>query len=130
MTLVDIKKTYIIDDDSIFVFVLKKLLEKHKDFGKVVDFKNGMEALETLLAKDAELPSIILLDLNMPLIDGWQFLEKLEDYPQKDQLNVFILSSSIDVNDLDKSKKYSVVKDFVSKPVNHEKLDKILESLN
>jgi CheY-like chemotaxis protein len=130
MTIGEIKKTYIIDDDSIFVFVMKKLLEKHHNFGTIVDFKNGLEALEVLMNKDAELPSVILLDLNMPLIDGWQFLDKLETYPFKDQLTVFILSSSIDYNDIEKSKNYSIVKNFVSKPINHEKLDKILSELN
>lgn len=130
MTTIAIKKTYIIDDDSIFVFVLKKLLEKHQDFGTVVDFKDGHQALELLLAKDSELPCVILLDLNMPLLDGWQFLERLEKTQLNSQLNVFVMSSSIDVTDIEKSKQYSVVKDFISKPINHEKLDRIIESLN
>lgn len=130
MTTVEIKKTYIIDDDSIFVFVLKKLLEKHHNFGKVVDFKDGHEALELLFAKDSELPCVILLDLNMPLLDGWQFLEKLEKTELKEQLNVFIMSSSIDSKDIEKSKQYTVVKDFISKPINHDKLDKIIVNLS
>ncbi len=52
MTTTAIKKTYIIDDDSIFVFVLKKLLEKHHNFGQVVDFKDGHQALELLFSKN------------------------------------------------------------------------------
>lgn len=130
MTTTAIKKTYIIDDDSIFVFVLKKLLEKHHNFGQVVDFKDGHQALELLFSKNSELPCIILLDLNMPLLDGWQFLERLEKTELKNQLNVFVMSSSIDVTDIEKSKHYSVVKDFISKPINHEKLDRIIASLN
>jgi len=130
MTTVEIKKTYIIDDDSIFVFVLKKLLEKHHNFGKVADFKDGNQALELLFSKDSELPCVILLDLNMPLLDGWQFLDQLEKTELKNQLNVFIMSSSIDTNDIEKSKEYSVVKDFISKPINHDKLDRIIESLS
>lgn len=125
-----IKKTYIIDDDSIFVFVLKKLLEKHQGFGKVVDFKNGNEALELLFDEKAGLPCVILLDLNMPLIDGWQFLEELQKSDIAQKIKVFIMSSSIDFNDIEKSKKYSIVQDFISKPINHEKLNKILEYLN
>ncbi|MES2810828.1 MAG: response regulator [Bacteroidota bacterium] len=126
----EIKKTYIIDDDPIFVYVLKKLLQKHENFGKVVDFKDGNEALELIFAKDAELPCVILLDINMPLIDGWQFLEQLQETELKNELNVFIMSSSIDANDIEKSKQYSIVKDFVSKPINHDKLSSIINDLN
>lgn len=130
MTEVTIKKTYIIDDDSIFVFVLKKLLEKHHNFGEVVAFKDGNQALEILFSGDnVDLPCVVLLDLNMPLLDGWQFLEHLENIELHDQLSVFIMSSSIDTRDIEKSKQYSIVKDFISKPINHEKLDRILENL-
>lgn len=130
MTEVAIKKTYIIDDDSIFVFVLKKLLEKHHNFGEILDFKDGNLALDILFSSGkSDLPCIILLDLNMPLLDGWQFLEQLENTELKQQLSVFIMSSSIDKRDIDKSKQYTVVKDFISKPINHEKLDRILESI-
>lgn len=122
--------TYIIDDDAIFVFVLKKLLEKNGNFGNMIDFKNGNDAIDILFSKESELPCVILLDLNMPIIDGWQFLDQLEDSELKDQLNVYIMSSSIDRTDIEKSKTYSIVKDFISKPVNADKLNKILEEIN
>ena len=104
--------TYIVDDDTIFVFVLKKLLEKNGNFGKMIDFKNGNDAIDVIFGSESELPCVILLDLNMPILDGWQFLDQLEDSKLKDQLNVYIMSSSIDRSDIDKSKKYSIVKDF------------------
>lgn len=122
--------TYIVDDDVIFVFVLKKLLEKNGNFGKMVDFKNGNDAIDILFSKESQLPCVILLDLNMPIIDGWQFLDQLEDSELKEQLNVYIMSSSIDRSDIEKSKNYSIVKDFISKPVNADKLDKILSEIN
>jgi CheY-like chemotaxis protein len=125
-----IKMTYIVDDDAIFVFVLKKLLEKNGNFGKMVDFKNGNDAIDILFSKESQLPCVILLDLNMPIIDGWQFLDQLEDSELKEQLNVYIMSSSIDRSDIEKSKNYSIVKDFISKPVNADKLDKILSEIN
>lgn len=125
-----IKETYIIDDDAIFVFVLKKLLEKHQGFGKIVDFKNGNDALELLFDNKTGLPCVILLDLNMPLIDGWQFLDELQKSEIAQKIKVFIMSSSIDFNDIEKSKNYNIVQDFISKPINHEKLNKILEYLN
>ena len=121
--------TYIIDDDKIFVFVLKKILKKNENFDEVLDFKNGEEVLALLLNENNPLPNIILLDINMPVIDGWQFLEEIEKLPNKEKLNVFIMSSSIDANDIEKSKSFSTVKDFISKPINNDKLNKLIESI-
>jgi CheY-like chemotaxis protein len=122
--------TYIIDDDKIFVFVLKKILKKNENFDEVLDFKNGEEVLDLLSNKDNALPNIILLDINMPVIDGWQFLEEIEKLPNKEKLNVFIMSSSIDTNDIEKSKSFSTVKDFISKPINNDKLNKLIQSIS
>ena len=121
--------TYIIDDDKIFVFVLKKIIKKNENFDEVLDFKNGEEVLNILSNKDNTFPNIILLDINMPVIDGWQFLEQIEKLPNKERLNVFIMSSSIDANDIDKSKSFSTVKDFISKPINNDKLNKLIGSI-
>lgn len=122
--------TYIIDDDNIFVFVLKKILEKNENFDQVLDFKNGEEVLNILSDKNNAFPNVILLDINMPVIDGWQFLEQIEKLPNKEKLNVFIMSSSIDANDIEKSKSFSTVKDFISKPINNDKLNKLIESIS
>jgi CheY-like chemotaxis protein len=130
MTALTIHKTYIVDDDPIFVFVLKKLLLKHTEFGIVQDYKDGYKALETILESDFVEPTILLLDINMPLIDGWQFLEKLQEANYNNNLCVFVMSSSIDINDIEKAKEFSVVKDFISKPITHEKLDKIIQLMS
>ncbi|SHI60899.1 response regulator [Flavobacterium terrae] len=120
--------TYIIDDDNIFVFVLKKLLEKNENFVQVKDFKNGEDVLD-ILEKNSEFPDIILLDINMPVVDGWQFLQKLEELPNKEKLKVFVMSSSIDVADVEKSKEFTTVKNYISKPINQEKLNELLSLL-
>ena len=119
--------TYILDDDNIFIFVLMKLLAKNENFNRVLEFKNGKDLLETLTNSEGNIPNVILLDINMPVLDGWQFLEKLETLPYKDHFNVFIMTSSIDANDIEKSKLFSTVKDFISKPINKEKLDRLLD---
>lgn len=124
-----INLTYIIDDDNIFIFVLKKILEKNQSFEEVLDFKNGEKVIELLNKKNQIIPNVILLDINMPVIDGWQFLEQIEKLPNKDKFNIFIMSSSIDANDIEKSKSFSTVKDFISKPINNDKLNKLLESI-
>ena len=120
--------TYIIDDYKIFTFVLKKILEKNKNFNQILDFKNGEEVLLMLTLHNFK-PDVILLDINMPVIDGWQFLEALEKLPNKEQYKIFIMSSSIDKTDIEKSKTFSTVVDFISKPINNEKLNKLIDSL-
>ena len=120
--------TYIIDDDKIFTFVLKKFLEQNKNFNEILDFKNGEEVLSMLTSHDFK-PDVILLDINMPVIDGWQFLEALEKLPNKERFKIFIMSSSIDKTDIEKSKTFSTVIDFISKPINNEKLNKLVSSL-
>jgi CheY-like chemotaxis protein len=124
-----INLTYIIDDDNIFIFVLKKILEKNQSFEEVLDFKNGEKVIELLNKKNQIIPNVILLDINMPVIDGWQFLEQIEKLPNKDKFNIFIMSSSIDANDIEKSKSFSTVKDFISKPINNDKLNKLLDRI-
>lgn len=111
---------YIIDDDEIFVFVLRKLLEKSDHFDEVVNIGNGREAIEILrnqFDKNQQLPDLIFLDLNMPVLDGWQFLDEVEQLSFKDRLKIHIISSSIDAREIEKAKEYSCVKSFVSKPV-------------
>lgn len=111
---------YVIDDDEIFVFVLRKLLQKSDHFDEVVNIGNGSEAIEMLnnqYQKNGKLPDLIFLDLNMPVLDGWQFLDEVEKLSFKDQLNIHIISSSIDTREIEKAKEYPTVKSFVSKPV-------------
>ena len=119
------KSTYIIDDDAIFVLVFTKILSKMTSFENINVLKNGYDALLNLkkLHKDNELlPDIIFLDLNMPVLDGWQFLDEIEHLSFKDKLNIHLISSSIDINEINKSKKYKTVKSFIQKPTNAKQL--------
>ena len=112
--------TYVIDDDEIFVFVLRKLLQKCDHFDEIVNISNGLDAIEILnnqYSRNGQLPDLIFLDLNMPVLDGWQFLDEIEKLPFKDQLKIHVISSSIDAREIEKAKEYSTVKSFVSKPV-------------
>jgi CheY-like chemotaxis protein len=117
---------YIIDDDDIFVFVVRKLLLKSNHFDEVINIGNGLEAIDLLIYEyetNKKLPEIIFLDLNMPVLDGWQFLDQVEKLPFKELLRIYIISSSIDVKEIEKAKTYSTVKSFVSKPITVEWLN-------
>lgn len=123
--------TFIIDDDKIFVFVFKKILQKIGVFNEVKNIQNGYEALTILKNMDENnesFPDLIFLDLNMPIIDGWQFLDEIELLPFKDKLNIYIISSTIDSSEIEKSKNYESVLSFISKPVINLELCQLLET--
>ena len=63
----------------------------------------------------------------MPVLDGWQFLEEIEALPFKNKLNIYIISSTIDKQEIERANNYKCVKKFISKPINSGDLSKILE---
>lgn len=112
--------TYIIDDDPVFVLLFKKILLKLGKFETILNYENGQIALDALIEKENNnepMPNIIFLDINMPVLDGWEFLKALEKYNFKDKLNIYMVSSSIDSTEINKSKKHKYVKNFISKPI-------------
>lgn len=115
----------VIDDDPIFVYTVKKIFEINK-IEKVFDsYENGEVAYNNILQKlqsDTSYYDLILLDLNMPVWDGWDFLEEfqrlnLEHYP-----TILISSSTVNPDDIKKAQEYDLVKGFVGKPFTIEKL--------
>ncbi|RTY95874.1 response regulator [Flavobacterium sp. GT3R68] len=128
-----IKLLTIIDDDEVFVFLTTKAIEKTNIVDKVTVFHNGKQALtffEQNFNKPELLPEIILLDLFMPVMDGWQFLEefiKIQPRFEK-KIVVYVITSSISPIDAKKAKTITQISDFIVKPVTKEKLlDNILK---
>ncbi|QWX84353.1 response regulator [Cellulophaga sp. HaHaR_3_176] len=111
----------IIDDDPIFVYGTKVLLNNNGNFcSNILVYENGREALDVLetMLNTNEFPDVIFLDLNMPVMNGWQFLEKFCKLPRVEfNTRIYILSSSVDPADIQKAKNYKIVKDFISKPL-------------
>jgi len=121
----------VIDDDPICVFGIKKTFKELAIPNHIVVYKNGLEAingLKNLLWKGEKLPSLIFLDLNMPIMDGWDFLEEFTKIPNENRANVkiYVISSSIDPRDLLKAKAYSAVKNYFIKPITSNKIVKII----
>jgi CheY-like chemotaxis protein len=113
----------IVDDDPICVFTTKIILEASKMFDEIQVFHSGKEAFETLsLKSDEELPSIIILDINMPIWDGWDFLDEIVKKPLAGETNIYVVSSSNDPEDILKAKSYPMVLDFVLKPIDIQKI--------
>lgn len=128
-------KILCVDDDPITLMLCKKVVER-VDFAKdIITANNGEEAIqyfdklfeERKVNDSIVYPKLVLLDLNMPVMDGWEFLES---YITKNYQNVFtstrfiVLSSSIDPYDINRAKTYPVI-GFLSKPITKEMLENI-----
>lgn len=121
---------FVVDDDLVYHFIIKKLFSKCNIDVNTSYFFNGLEAIDDLKNKVAtgNVPDLILLDINMPVYDGWQFLEefrKLKQNLTKD-ITVYLVSSSNDISDLNKSKLYQdEVKKYYYKPMTQEDFETI-----
>ena len=115
-------KVFIIDDDPIHQRIAQIMITKHQLYSEFVSYTEAGKALEFLNTNHNVLellPDVILLDLNMPVVDGWDFLdayEKIKDNFTK-EIKIFIVSSSVDEKDISRSQSYSSVKGFFSKPL-------------
>jgi CheY-like chemotaxis protein len=126
---------FLIDDDSIYQFLTKKVIEETKIVDQIKIFSNGLEAIEFLdSVKDIpnKLPDIILLDLSMPIMDGWEFLDEyvLMKPRFNKKITLYIVSSSIAPSDIEKARSISAVSDFIVKPITKEKLMAIIKNLD
>lgn len=122
----------IIDDDPIYLFGIKKMMEVGHLCKGFMIYNNGLEALNALkpmLGNDENFPEIILLDLNMPIMDGWQFLDEIIKIPTTKKVLIYIVSSSIDPLDLKKAKQYSIVNNYLVKPVTLADLTKVVHGI-
>ena len=125
------EKVYLIDDDEIFQFATKRFIEIKQFADSIEVFSNGKRAIDHILNNckkpDGCVPEVILLDINMPIMDGWDFLKELEniDTDIKLKTSIYLLTSSIDDRDIARASKIGLVKDYVIKPVDEEKLKKI-----
>ncbi|MGX5688243.1 response regulator [Arcticibacter tournemirensis] len=114
-------KVFIIDDDPIHQRIAQIMIVKHSIYDEYSSYLDAAKAIEYLEHnRDTDdLPDVILLDLNMPGLDGWDFLDKydkLKPFFQKD-IKIYIVSSSVDEKDKVRAESYSMVSGFISKPL-------------
>jgi CheY-like chemotaxis protein len=115
----------LIDDDPINNIVNNKLLKKFNPSLEIVEFLSARKALQYLLDNGSSLPNIILLDINMPEMNGWEFLKVYQ--PLNLYCKLFLLTSSIAHEDIKQSKEYPVVQGFLTKPLEDDKIRKIFD---
>jgi CheY-like chemotaxis protein len=124
---------FIIDDDDIIIYLTQKLLESYKFCDKMeafLDGSNAIKRLEFMIKNDEKLPDIILFDLNMPIMDGWEFVDEYLRLPIIKNIPLFVFTSSVNPSDKEMSYKYPAIKGFIQKPLTNQKIDKILRMVS
>ena len=122
----------IIDDDKVYVNLVKKIIETKKLCENLMVFRDGKQSIDYFEAlmenmKADRIPEIIFLDLNMPVMDGWEFLERFTKIKNKFNkvITLYVVSSSINPLDVHRAKSLSSVKDYLIKPINIIELENI-----
>lgn len=124
---------FIVDDDQIYVFGLKKLIAINNLCKNILVFENGEKAINhitPIIKNNDQLPDVILLDLNMPVMDGWEFLDEfVKIKPQlSKKIQIYMVSSSINPADIEKAKQYEELSDYLIKPISVEELQRVFSA--
>lgn len=125
----------IIDDDDIYRYTIVRTIEKLQISKKTIAFTNGQDALNAMLdhiETPASLPDIILLDVNMPTMDGFEFMKEYLKFPPeiKKRITIFMISSSINPADIERSRNISEISDYIAKPIGAVKLRNIISNIH
>lgn len=124
----------VVDDDSVNNLICRKVIRHLFPKADVVTFTNPETALtyiKSTYANSSGNETILLLDLNMPILSGWDFLEVFEDFDAniKGQVKIYILSSSIDQNDKDCAANNKNISGYIEKPLTKENIGKVVFQL-
>lgn len=128
-----LKRVVLIDDDEVNNFVCESIIRNENFAEEVISFQGAEEALEFLKSSVSlngqHFPDLIFLDINMPGMDGWNFIEEFRKLPEQatQRCNLFMLSSAVDRKDIQCARSHKEVKEFFSKPLSPEILEFIRE---
>ncbi|PST85251.1 response regulator [Pedobacter yulinensis] len=123
----------VIDDDDINIFIIKKIVEKtgyDVDMASQANGKLAIDYLQEMLDTNGPFPDLILIDINMPVLNGWEFIEAYEKMNVDKNPHMYLLSSSVYENDIEKAKTYAIVNGFISKPLAIERLKELFDALD
>ncbi|MEP2671484.1 MAG: response regulator [Cyclobacteriaceae bacterium] len=124
----------IVDDDDVYQYTVTRALKSDSLVKKILVFSDGEEALDFVtdnIGKVDDLPDIIFLDVNMPIMDGWQFMEeyiKLKPRVGK-EITIYMVTSSVDPVDIEKAEKFREISDYLVKPIQPDQLRELVTSL-
>lgn len=115
----------LIDDDKVTIMLTKKRVNIANFCNNITSYENGKKAYDNFadrINNNIALPDLILLDINMPIWDGWDFLDEFSKINNNPRLCLFMMTSSIDPKDKEKALQYPIVKDFLVKPIDENTL--------
>jgi CheY-like chemotaxis protein len=124
------KSVMLVDDNEIDNIINEKIIEASAFAETILVFQTGQEALDYLRENqkdDEKLPEIVFLDINMPIMDGFQFLDDFESFSENvlEKCKIIMLSSSISPKDIDRAASNRYVKKYLNKPLNKRYLEAI-----
>jgi CheY-like chemotaxis protein len=122
---------FLVDDDHIYQFTAKKTLEAMGLAEQVSVFMNGAAAIQHIkdnLSNPGDLPDVIFLDINMPVMDGWQFVQEFQKLDIRKPISLYMVSSSVDEADMKRSREFSVISDYIIKPVGRTRFHELLSA--
>lgn len=125
-------KIYIVDDDEIFQFTTRKMFQYLGQREGVESISNGQVAIDKLKdhRTDSEsLPDLILLDINMPIMDGWDFLQQYDTIKKSlsKEIKIYMISSSVDDRDLERAERNENITKYISKPVDESVIREMIQ---
>ncbi len=129
----NINLAYIIDDDDITIYLADNIMKKVNFCEKVEKFTHGIDAINRLkfaIERNEDVPDVVLFDLNMPGMDGWEFIEEFSKLPFRKEIPAFIFTSSIDSHEHEKANQFEAIKGVILKPLNVQKINKVLRLMD
>ncbi len=118
--------TLLVDDDSIILMIHDRILTKNEWPGTWGRHLNGQSALHRIREAKPDERLLVMLDINMPVMNGWEFLDALKSQPAPCPIAVVMVTSSIDRQDHDKADTYDLVVDYLDKPLNADRIAQLL----
>lgn len=124
----------IVDDDDIYQFTTSLFLKKTDLVNKIIVFSNGLKAINFLkeeMGNSENIPDILFLDVNMPVMDGWEFLEEylLIKPMMPKTIVIYMVTSSVDEKDVLRAKNISALSGYLVKPISSENIVEVISGL-
>ncbi|MFT6698851.1 MAG: CheY-like chemotaxis protein [Porticoccaceae bacterium] len=124
----------IIDDNKIYQFMLTRIINNNNLAEGIITFSDGEKAIHYLTdnkSTSENIPDVIFLDVNMPIMDGWQFIDAYASIKTeiKKKVVIFMLSSSVNPIDIERASKINEISDYIIKPMKLEELKRIFDNL-
>lgn len=119
----------IVDDDEVSISLTMAILQYVYEGAQIRTVFNGMQAMEYFLKNSEEIPELIFLDINMPIMNGFEFLEWYNNSAFKGSAKICMLSSSLNMEDKERAGRYNDVVGYINKPLQYESVNAFMESL-